>query len=186
MGFFVRQICVVQEEKMSLIGVHPLLSPDLLHALASMGHGDEIVLADVNFPNSAKENSKVISGHGCSSINDLLSAILTVFPLDTYNFNPVLVMEVQSRDKNQGMKNPEIWNDFQAICDKAHGSKVNMLQLERFAFYDRAKSSYAVVSTGERSLYSSLILRKGLVLPGDAKAVTPIKDAHTSPNGWET
>ena len=93
---------------MSLIGVSPLMSPDLLHALASMGHGDEIVIGDANFPSAsvAGVTSKggPISGHGCASIPALLDAVLTLFPLDTYNFNPVLVMEVQSRDRNKGIK----------------------------------------------------------------------------------
>ena len=93
---------------MSLIGVSPLLSPDLLHALASMGHGDEIVIGDANFPSASVAGATLkgapISGHGCASIPALLDAVLTLFPLDTYNFNPVLVMEVQSRDRNKGMK----------------------------------------------------------------------------------
>jgi len=151
---------------MGLKGVPKVLSPDLLHAMASMGHGDELILADVNFPADSicrgGGQAKLIPAHGVS-IPDLLEAILQFFPLDTYNFNPVLCMALAPRDKNQGMQDPEIWDRYQNICDAAHGDRVNILMLERFDFYKRAKQSYAIVATGEDTLYSSVILRKGLV-----------------------
>ena len=90
---------------MVLKGIPKILSPDLLHALSSMGHGDEIILADINFPSDSMcaGGAKLIHCHG-NGIPDLLEAILKFFPLDTYNFNPVLCMSLVPRDKNAGMQ----------------------------------------------------------------------------------
>ena len=90
---------------MVLKGIPKILSPDMLHALSSMGHGDEIILADVNFPSDSMTGggAKLIQSHG-NDIPHLLEAILRFFPLDTYNFNPVLCMALAPRDKNQGMQ----------------------------------------------------------------------------------
>ena len=115
-----------------LKGVPTILSPDLLHAIASMGHGDEIVLADANFPaaSTASEGSKLIdaSGHG---IPDLLEAILQFFPLDTFVSNPVVLMDLENSDKKKGMKVP-IWDEYQKICNKAEDRHICMYKMERF------------------------------------------------------
>ena len=147
-----------------LKGVPTILSPDLLHAIASMGHGDEIVLADANFPaaSTASEGSKLIdaSGHG---IPDLLEAILQFFPLDTFVSNPVVLMDLVNSDKKKGMKVP-IWDKYQKICNKAEDRHIWMDKMERFKFYQRAKSAYAIVATGESAQYANIILMKGVVV----------------------
>lgn len=149
---------------MGLKGVPSVLSPDLLYAIASMGHGDEIVLADANFPASSMcaGGAKLINAHG-HGIPVILEAILKFFPLDTYDFNAVILMDLTNKDKNKGMAEPEVWKEFQTICDGGHGDRVNMLKLERFDFYKRAKQSYAIVATGEQALYANIILRKGVI-----------------------
>ena len=147
-----------------LKGVPTILSPDLLHAIASMGHGDEIVLADANFPaaSTASEGAKLIdaSGHG---IPDLLEAILQFFPLDTFVLNPVVLMDLVNSDKKKDMKVP-IWDEYQKICNKAEERHICMYKMERFKFYQQAKSAYAIVATGESALYANIILMKGIVV----------------------
>ena len=147
-----------------LKGVPTILSPDLLHAIASMGHGDEIVLADANFPaaSTASEGAILIdaSGHG---IPDLLEAILQFFPLDTFVLNPVVLMDLVNSDKKKDMKVP-IWDKYQKICNIAEERHICMYKMERFKFYQQAKSAYAIVATGESALYANIILMKGIVV----------------------
>merc|ERR1711910_255547 len=125
-----------------LKGIPKILSPDLLHAIASMGNGDEIVLADANFPAASccTEGPKLIdaSGHG---IPELLEAILKFFPLDTYVFNPVVLMDLVNSDKKKDME-VAVWPKYQKICDEAEGRHIDMYKMERFEFYERAKSAY--------------------------------------------
>merc|ERR1711973_173339 len=154
-------------EKMGrLKGIPKILSPDLLHAIASMGHGDEIVLADANFPAASccVEGPKLIdaSGHG---IPELLEAILKFFPLDTYVFNPVVLMDLVNSDKNKGDLEAvtTIWPKYQKICDEAEGRSIAMYKEERFEFYNRAKTAFAIVATGESAAYGNIILKKGVV-----------------------
>lgn len=149
---------------MGLKGIPEILSPELIYALAQMGHGDELVLADANFPASSmcSGGAKYVSAHG-HGIPDLLEAIMKLFPLDTYNFNPVLVMDLVNRDKNKGMESPAIWKNYQAICDAAHGEKVNILQVERFDFYERAKKAFCIVATTEQAPYGNIIVKKGCI-----------------------
>lgn len=153
---------------MGLKGIPQIISPELLYALAQMGHGDEIVLADSNFPSSSmcSGGAKYISAHG-HNIPDLLEAILKLVPLDTYNFNPVLVMDLVNRDKNLGMEPPAVWKKYQTICDAAHGEKVNFLPLERFDFYKRAKQAFCIVATSEQAPYGNIIIKKGCVRIAD-------------------
>merc|ERR1711862_843199 len=121
-----------------LKGIPKILSPELLHAIASMGHGDEIVLADSNFPAASccTEGPKLIdaSGHG---IPELLEAILKFFPLDTYVFNPVVLMDLVNSDKKKDMK-VTVWDEYQKICNKAEDRHIDMYKMERFEFYERA------------------------------------------------
>ena len=104
-----------------LKGISPIISPDLLHALSSMGHGDTIVLADANFPvsstclvNGAKEIRA--DGHG---IPELLEAILKLLPLDSYVYAPAMFMELVNRDKNMGMEEPPVWSEYRKILEAA-------------------------------------------------------------------
>ncbi len=139
-----------------LKGIPKILSPDLVKTLMEMGHGDEIVIADANFPvHSVSEN--VIRADGLSG-KDVLKAVLELFPLDTYVDHQVVFMEVVKGDSYI----PVIWEDYKHILNKS-GESYSIDYLERFAFYERAKKSYAVVATGETAQYANIILKKGVV-----------------------
>ena len=135
--------------RMVLKGIPSVLSPDLLHVLASMGHGDKIVLADTNFPSSSicmgEGAPRLIRADG-HTIPQLLEAILHLLPLDTYVFAPVTMrfliciplnikkaclMDLVNKDKNSGMESPPVWPVYQQLLDKAEGRKVEMTKLER-------------------------------------------------------
>ncbi len=139
-----------------LKGIPSILSPELLKVLMEMGHGDEIVLADGNFPGgSIARNSILIraDGHG---VCELLEAILELCPLDTYS-QSVFIME-----KTQGDRIPTpIWDEFADII-KPH-TKHELERVERYAFYERAKKAYCVVQTGESAQYANIIIKKGVV-----------------------
>jgi L-fucose mutarotase len=132
-----------------------ILSPDLVKVLMEMGHGDEIVLADGNFPSSS-HNSRVVRADG-HSVPDLLEAILTLMPLDTYVEKQVAVMAVVKGDPV-----PEIWDKFKSILKPY--KPVAIETMERFAFYERAKKAYAIVASGETAIYANVILKKGVVI----------------------
>ena len=141
-----------------LKGIPSLLTPELLKILMEMGHGDAIVIGDGNFPHAsiAKDSHLVrLDGHG---VCEVLDAILTLFPLDTYVDSPASLMEVVPGDP---VETP-IWDEFAAIIEK-HQPGVRIDHIERFAFYEAARKCYAVVSTGETALYANIILQKGVV-----------------------
>jgi len=138
--------------------IPPCISPELMSVLMSMGHGDEIILADGNFP--ADSNAQRIvraDGHGVPVI---LDAILKFFPLDTFVDHRASVM--QPFDPNT--PEPPIWSDYRSILEKHEGQKVELRPVERFRFYELARSAYAIVATGETAVYANLILKKGVVL----------------------
>ena len=134
-----------------------ILSPDLLKILMEMGHGDEIVIADGNFPGASTAQRLVrLDGHGLPPV---LDAVLKLFPLDTYVDSPAALMQVVPGDD---VKTP-IWDEYRKIL-KASDEKFTDFELvERYAFYDRAKKAYAVIMTGESALYANIILKKGVV-----------------------
>ena len=140
-----------------LKNISPLLTPELLKILCEMGHGDEIVLADGNFP-AASHNNRVVrlDAHGGVEV---LKAIMSVFPLDTYAESNAVLMEVVPGDK---VETP-IWAEYEDLLKNAEGDAVRMGHIERFAFYERAKKAYAVIATGEGALYANLILKKGVI-----------------------
>ena len=141
-----------------LKNIPKIVSPELLKTLAEMGHGDELVIGDGNFPHaSIAGDSPLIrlDGHGCAEV---LDAILTLFPLDTYVDAPVSLMEVVPGDN---VETP-IWDEFAKIIEK-HQPGTKIRHVERFSFYDEAKKCYAVISTGETALYANVILQKGVV-----------------------
>ena len=143
-----------------LKGIPKILSPELLKVLCEMGHSDRLVIADGNFPSeSMGKNAKVIrcDGHG---VLELLEAILTVFPLDTYVETPVSLMQVMHGDNAE----TPIWDEYKEIISKydERGEKA-IGQTERFAFYDEAKTAYAIIATGESALYANIMLQKGVV-----------------------
>ena len=141
-----------------LKGLDPLLGPDLLHVLAAMGHGDEIVIADGNFP-AATLARRLVRLDGVDAPR-ALGAILTVLPLDTFVATPAKVMAVVGDPSAV----PAPVREFQAIVDAAAGRSVPLEALERFAFYERARAAFAVVATGERRPYGNILLVKGVVL----------------------
>lgn len=134
-----------------------ILSPELVKTLMEMGHGDEIVIADGNFP-AETIGKRVIrcDGHG---VTELLDAIMQLFPLDTYTEKPVMLMEVVPGDPVV----PTIWDDYKAVINKYEPENCKIEMIERFAFYERAKTAYAVVATGEEAIYANIILKKGVV-----------------------
>uniref|UniRef100_A0A9L0R061 Fucose mutarotase n=1 Tax=Equus caballus TaxID=9796 RepID=A0A9L0R061_HORSE len=130
-----------------LKGVPALLSPELLFALARMGHGDEIVLADVNFPTSSicRCGPEEIRADGLG-IPQLLEAVLKLLPLDTYVESPAAVMELEPSDWERGLQTP-VWRSYESILFMA-GCTSTLAKIERFEFYERAKKAFAVVATG--------------------------------------
>jgi L-fucose mutarotase len=140
-----------------LKNIPPILSPDLMKILLEMGHGDEIVLADGNFPAASVAQRLVrCDGHG---VPELLEAVLKLFPLDIYVDRPVALMSVVPGDKTK----PTIWEQYRALV-KASGEQFSDFEfVERFAFYERAKKAYAVVATSEKALYANVILKKGVL-----------------------
>jgi L-fucose mutarotase len=140
-----------------LKGLDPLLSPDLLHALASMGHGDEIVVADAHFPGAAIAR-RLIRMDGVDA-TPVIRAIVSVMPLDTFVEAPAAGMQVLADPQAI----PEAVADFGRALDQSEGRKVTIAMIERHAFYERSRSAYAVVQTGELRTYGNLILKKGVV-----------------------
>lgn len=144
-----------------LLGVHPLIGPDLLYALCQMGHGDEIVLADANFP-AAFLGPRVIRADGVGG-EALLDAILTHLPLD--NFEPAAAFRMAVVDDPARI--PAICDAYQAIIHRRAGP-FDLVPLERFAFYDRARKAAYVIATGERAFYGNVLLKKGVIAPDTA------------------
>lgn len=134
-----------------------LLAPELLKILCEMGHGDEIVIADGNFP-AASVNDRVVRLDGHNGV-EVLKAVISVFPLDTYAESNAILMAPVPGDN---VETP-IWQDYAAVLNDSEGDAVRMEQIERFAFYERAKKAYAVIATGESALYANLILKKGVI-----------------------
>lgn len=140
-----------------LKGINPLLTPDLLKILMEMGHGDEIVISDGNFPATTMANRLVrLDGN---NVPEVLDAILGVMPLDQYVDKQVVLMEVCEGDTFV----PVIWDKYKEIIKK-HEPEAKIEHMERFAYYERAKKAFAVVYTSERSQYANIILKKGCVI----------------------
>ena len=144
-----------------LKGIPPILSPELLKVLCEMGHSDRIVLADGNFPTESMGKNAITircDGHG---IPEILEAILQVFPLDTYVEKPVNLMEVMPGDT---VETP-IWDTYKEIIAKNDERGASCVgNIERFAFYEEAKSAYCIVATSEKALYANVMLQKGVVV----------------------
>ena len=140
-----------------LKGIDPLLNADVLCTLRAMGHGDDLVLADANFP-STTMGKRLIRMDGVPGPR-LLEAILSVLPLDDFVPDPALRIEVV----DQPLEEPPVCADYAAILAR-HGAKLG--KMERFAFYDRSRQAFAVVASGETRLYGCLLLKKGVIRPG--------------------
>lgn len=138
-----------------LRGIPSILNPDLLKIMMEMGHGDTLVIGDGNFPAAACAKRLVrCDGRGAT---ELLDAIMTFFPLDTYVEKPVAVMATADGE------DAPIWKEYQQIIARREGETA-FEQVERFDFYARARDAYAVISTGEGALYANIILTKGVVI----------------------
>ena len=136
-----------------LKGVDKVLTGDLLKILCDMGHGDEIVVADANFPAESLAK-RLVRVSGLDGVR-VTEAVLSVFPLDTYS-SPAIIMDLTESDKKKHMPLPTIWNSYENLCG-------SLEKMERYAFYERAKKAYAIIQTGEERQYGNLILVKGVV-----------------------
>ena len=141
-----------------LKGIPPILGPDLLHILRAMGHGDEIAIVDANYPGDSA-GPTLVRLDGLSA-TEVLDAVLTVMPLDTFVDEQAVGMEVVGDPK----KREATHRDFDKLIKK-HEPGMQLTLLERFAFYDRVEGAYAIVQTGERRLYGNVLLKKGIIRP---------------------
>ncbi len=143
-----------------LKNIPQILSPQLLKVLCEMGHSDRIVIADGNFPAESMGKDSIViraDGHG---VPELLDAILTLFPLDTYVEKPVSLMAVMKGDT---AKTP-IWDTYKEIIAKHDERGTDAVgEIERFEFYEQAKTAYAIIATGEKAVYANVMLQKGVV-----------------------
>ena len=141
-----------------LKNIPELISPELLKVLCEMGHGDEIVIGDGNFP-AASNARNLIRADGIGAA-EMLDAILQLFPLDTYVEKPFNLMQVMPGDD---VETP-IWDVYEKIEEKYEPrGKAAIGQIERFTFYEEAKKAYAIIATGETALYANIMLQKGVV-----------------------
>jgi L-fucose mutarotase len=147
-----------------LIGIDPILTPELLMILRAMGHGDEITIADANFP--ATSNAARLVRLDGVDVSRALDAVLSVLPLDSFVDCPAHAMQVVGRPDEI----PAAVADLQSIVDRRAGFPKAIVRLERHAFYDRARRSFAIVATTDRRLYANIILTKG-VIGADGKVV---------------
>ncbi len=138
-----------------LKNIPSIISPELLKILCEMGHGDEIVIGDGNFPAASNAQRLIrMDGH---NVPEILDAMLKLIPLDTYVESPVMLMQTTNGDPT-----PEIWATYEDIITKNNGD-TNISQIERFAFYERSRKAYAIIATSESALYANIILKKGVV-----------------------
>ena len=147
-----------------LKGISPLLNADVLHALRSMGHGDDLVVADANFPADALARRTTLGRLlriDNVPITDAVAAILSVFPLDTFVEDAAARMQVVGRPDEI----PAVQQDVQTVLDRALGRASPMVGIERHAFYARADKAYCVIQTGERRFYADFAFRKGVIGP---------------------
>jgi len=141
-----------------LKGVPAILSPELLKVMMEMGHADELVIGDGNFPAASMARRLIrADGHG---VPELLEAIMKFFPLDGFVDRPVALMAVVPGDSTK----PTIWEKYRSILKAADTNFKDFEFVERFDFYERAKQAYAILATGEAAIYANVILKKGVVV----------------------
>ncbi|GFE50031.1 RbsD or FucU transporter [Roseobacter cerasinus] len=146
-----------------LKGLDPILNADVLYALRAMGHGDDLIIADTNFPSDSVARETVLGEvlRIDRPAAEVVRAVLSVYPIDTFVEDAAARMEVVGEPDTV----LPVMQEVQAEVDAVEGPK--MLGIERFAFYDRAKQAYAVIQTGERRFYGCFALRKGVVPPDE-------------------
>ncbi|WP_088916750.1 RbsD/FucU family protein [Granulosicoccus antarcticus] len=144
--------------------INPLLNADILYALASMGHGDSIVLCDANFPGEsvARKTSlgRLLRVDGASVV-EVAEAVLSLMPLDNFIDDAAQCMEVVGAPD----ESPQVQREVQAVIDANENESFKLMPVERFAFYAKASSAYAVIASGERRFYGCFILTKGVLAP---------------------
>ena len=141
-----------------LYGIDPILGPELLHALRAMGHGDELVIVDANYPSTSGSN-RLVRLDGVDAVR-VLEAVLSLMPLDDFVDCAAFTMEPVDDPKSV----PEVCRLFAAVVEKrAPGFKIGTI--ERFAFYERADKTFVTIASGERRLYGNIILKKGVIRP---------------------
>jgi L-fucose mutarotase len=141
-----------------LKGIPTIISPDLMKVLMEMGHGDEIVITDGNFPATSCAKNLLVRCDG-HNVPEVLDAVLQFLPLDTYSDTPVGLMAVVPGDTVV----PVIWDKYKDIIKENENREVEIEYIERFEFYERAKKAFAIVYTSERAQYANIILRKGVI-----------------------
>ncbi|ESY09562.1 RbsD/FucU family protein [Mesorhizobium sp. M0615] len=146
-----------------LKGINPLLNADVLQALRAMGHGDDLVIADTNFPADSVAKQTVLGKllRIDASAADVAKAVLSLYPLDTFVDDAAARMEIVGKPDEI----PPVQKEVQKEIDKAEGKAWPMISVERYAFYERAKKAYCVIQTGERRFYGCFAFRKGVVPP---------------------
>ncbi|HUN47743.1 MAG TPA: RbsD/FucU domain-containing protein [Stellaceae bacterium] len=144
-----------------LRGIDPLLSPELLQAMAAMGHGDELAIVDANFPAASCARRLLrIDGADAPAV---LAAVLSLLPLDSFVPEPVAVMAVVGDPAAE----PPAVRDFRAVLARLAGKPVAVKVLPREEFYERARRAFAIVATGERRFYGNILLAKGVIGPDE-------------------
>ncbi|MER8526155.1 MULTISPECIES: RbsD/FucU family protein [unclassified Mesorhizobium] len=146
-----------------LKGIDPLLNADVLQALRAMGHGDDLIIADTNFPSDSVARQTVLGRllRIDASAADVVKAVLSLYPLDTFVDDAAARMEIVGKPDDI----PAVQQEVQKEIDAAEGKAWPMISVERYAFYERAKKAYCVIQTGERRFYGCFAFRKGVVPP---------------------
>ena len=146
-----------------LKGINPLLNADVLQALRAMGHGDDLIIADTNFPSDSVARQTALGRllRIDASAAEVAKAVLSLYPLDTFVDDAAARMEIVGKPDEI----PPVQKEVQKEVDKAEGKSWPMIAVERYAFYERAKQAYCVIQTGERRFYGCFAFRKGVVPP---------------------
>ncbi|MDX8522344.1 RbsD/FucU family protein [Mesorhizobium dulcispinae] len=149
-----------------LKGINPLLNADVLQALRAMGHGDDLIIADTNFPSDSVAKQTVLGKllRIDAPAADVVKAVLSLYPLDSFVDDAAARMEIVGKPNEI----PPVQEEVQKEIDAAEGKSWPMISIERYAFYERAKKAYCVIQTGERRFYGCFAFRKG-VIPPDAE-----------------
>ena len=150
-----------------LKGINPLLNADLLFALRAMGHGDDLIIADANFPSDSVARQTRLGRLlriDNTTAAAAVEAVLSVMALDSFVDDAAARMEIVGAPDDV----PPVQQEVQQAIDAAEGQPWPMVSIERFAFYERAKAAYCVIQTGERRFYGCFAFRKGVIAPNGA------------------
>jgi L-fucose mutarotase len=146
-----------------LKGIDPALNANILHALRAMGHGDDLIIADANFPSDSVARQTVTGKllRMDASASRAVAAVLSVMALNPFVDDAAARMEIVGATDEI----PPVQTEVQAAIDMAEGKSWSMVPIEHYAFYERSKNAYAVIETGERRFYGCFALRKGVIGP---------------------